>query len=230
MNRTDSETAGGQSAPSLLRDTAAPPRALVAIALGANLGDRIGQLRAAVAALDAHPDVTVTRCSPVYEAEAHTLDGTPQPAYLNAVVTAATSLAPEALLDVLLAIEQEAGRTRAHRWASRTLDLDLLLYADLHLDTARLSVPHPRLAERRFVLQPLADLAPDRVVPRWNATVADLLAACPDRAALRRTDFALRDDEPQDASDPVRSDEDASHSGGRGSGGDEEPGRNRDEG
>lgn len=220
MNRTDGETAGGQSAPSLPRNTAAPPRALVAIALGANLGDRIGQLRAAVAALDAHPDVTVTRCSPVYEAEAHTLDGTPQPAYLNAVVTASTSLDPEALLDVLLAIEQEAGRTRAHRWASRTLDLDLVLYADLDLDTVRLSVPHPRLAERRFVLQPLADLAPDRVVPRWNETVADLLAACPDRAALRCTDFALRDDEPQDAS----------HGGGSHGGGDEEPRRNRSEG
>ncbi|MEM6782326.1 MAG: 2-amino-4-hydroxy-6-hydroxymethyldihydropteridine diphosphokinase [Bacteroidota bacterium] len=162
-----------------------------AIALGANLGDRIGQLRAAVIALDAHPDVTVTARSPVYESEAHTLDGTAQPAYLNAVVTVATTLAPEALLDVLLAIEHEAGRTRRYRWASRTLDLDLALYDDLHLDTARLTVPHPRLTERRFVLQPLADLGPDRVVPRWNASVADLLAACPDRATLRRTDLVL---------------------------------------
>lgn len=162
-----------------------------AIALGANLGNRIGQLRAAVAALDAHPDVTVTACSPVYESEAHTLDGTPQPAYLNAVATAQTSLDPEALLDVLLAVEREAGRTRDQRWAPRTLDLDLVLYDDLDLATARLTVPHPRLDVRRFVLQPLADLVPDRVVPRWNATVAALLAACPDQAALQRTALVL---------------------------------------
>ena len=169
MNRTDGETAGGQSAPSLPRDTAAAPRALVAIALGANLGDRIGQLRAAVAALDAHPDVTVTRCSPVYEAEAHTLDGTPQPAYLNAVVTASTSLDPEALLDVLLAIEQEAGRTRAHRWASRTLDLDLVLYADLEKGVNPIAYFQPALPLPSFKRR---DEARVRLVERVDAILS----------------------------------------------------------
>ena len=105
-------------------------------------------------------------------------------------------------------------------WAATVMDAWVL----------RLSVPHPRLAERRFVLQPLADLAPDRVVPRWNETVADLLAACPDRAALRCTDFALRDDEPQDASHGGGSHGGGSHGGGSHGGGDEEPRRNRSEG
>lgn len=181
----------------MTEDIGTPPRPHEAyVALGANLGDRIGHLRAAVAVLDADPDVTVTACSPVYEAEAHTLDGAPQPPYLNAVVAVRTALAPDALLDRLLAVERGTGRTRERRWAPRTLDLDLVLYDDLHRETPRLTVPHPRLAVRRFVLQPLADLAPERVVPGLRASAAALLAACPDRAALRPTDLALRDDEP----------------------------------
>jgi 2-amino-4-hydroxy-6-hydroxymethyldihydropteridine diphosphokinase len=163
------------------------------IGLGANLGDRFEALRAAVRGLDATPGVDVVRASPVYTSEAHTLTpGEEQPAYLNAVVQVWTRLAPEALLDVCLALERRAGRRRRRRWASRPLDLDLLVVNGLTRNTDRLTLPHPRLAERRFVLQPLHDLAPDLYVPLpFDATVDDLLRATPDRHALRRTDLVL---------------------------------------
>ena len=168
---------------------APPPR--VFVALGANLGDRAAQLRAAVAALDA-AGVPVLAASPVYASPAHTLDGAPQPPYLNAVVEVAPALGPEALLAVLHEVERRAGRTRRARWAPRTLDLDLLLYGAEVRDAGGFVLPHPRMAERRFVLRPLADLAPDLPVPPAGATVAALLARCPDPGPLTRTAHALR--------------------------------------
>jgi 2-amino-4-hydroxy-6-hydroxymethyldihydropteridine diphosphokinase len=107
--------------------------------------------------------------------------GPPQPRYLNAVLELETGLPPERLLALLQEIERDAGRRRDVRWGARTLDLDLLLYGD---EVVRrppgLVVPHPGLASRRFVLQPLAELCPDRVVPGAGATVAELLAAAPE--------------------------------------------------
>ena len=163
------------------------------VGLGANLGDRLGALRAAVRALAATERTTVVGTSAVYEAEAHVLPGRPpQRDHLNAVAAVQTELGPRALLHRLHAIERAAGREHgAARWAPRRLDLDLLLWDDAEVRAGGLVVPHPRLAERRFVLRPLADLAPRRVVPGLGATVADLLAATPDRARLRRTALAL---------------------------------------
>lgn len=101
----------------------------------------------------------------------------PQPNYLNAAVTGTTTLAPRALLDTLLAIEQRFGRARAYPNASRTLDLDLILYGDDVLDQPGLIVPHPRFRERAFVLEPLAEIAPQMTDPVTGKTVVELLRA-----------------------------------------------------
>ena len=157
------------------------------VGLGANLGDRAAALRTAVAALGRLPGTTVTAASPVYASEAHRLSGQPpQPPFLNAVARLQTTLPPADLLAALHALEAAAGRTRTTRWAARPLDLDLLVYGDAQIDRPGLIVPHPRLAERRFVLAPLADLAPDLRVPGHEPPVRDLLAACPDAGPVRR--------------------------------------------
>jgi deoxyguanosine kinase len=160
------------------------------VGLGANVGDREGQLRDAVGALAATDGVTLHAVSPVYEGEAHTLDpGESQPPFLNAVAEVRTTLAPEQLLELLHRLEQHAGRERRQPWAPRPLDLDLLVYGD-EVHTGTPTVPHPRLAERRFVLQPLADLAPDLNVPGVGL-VSDLLTACADPHTLARTPIDL---------------------------------------
>jgi len=154
------------------------------IALGSNLGDRLSHLRASIQALKAHPGIQVIQVSPVYRTHAHTLSPDErQPDYLNAVVRIRTRLSPEDLLSVCHRIERGEGRNRATepRWAPRTLDLDLLLYDRLSFSTERITLPHPRMGERRFVLCPLNDLAPNLHVPApYDHTVAELLASCPD--------------------------------------------------
>ena len=133
------------------------------IALGANLGDVRGNLRRAIEALDAAPGCRVTGVSPWYRSRA--IGPGNQPDYLNGVVVLATTLAPLALLDLLQALEAAAGRERAVRWGARTLDLDLLLFDELTLADERLTLPHPRLAQRNFVVYPLSDLAPELRLP-----------------------------------------------------------------
>ena len=143
----------------------------VAIGLGSNEGDRASHLLAALAALgDGLGEVVAV--SPVYETAP--VGGPDQGAYLNAVVVCATDLAPPRVLDVLLAIERSRGRERRERWGPRTLDLDLLLYDERAVDEPGLTVPHPRLAKRRFVLEPLAAAWPQARLPD-GALVADLL-------------------------------------------------------
>ncbi len=158
------------------------------VGLGSNVGDRAGHLRAAVAALQAWPGIAEVTRSPLYETEAHVRPGDPPaPDYLNAVARVSTTLTPEGLLDALLAVEAREGRERPRPWAPRTLDLDLLVYDAVTMHTPMLTLPHPRLHLRRFVLAPLADLAPALVVPApYAATVSELLAACPDTARTRR--------------------------------------------
>lgn len=139
------------------------------IGLGANLGDARAALRGAVAALNALPDTRVLRVSSLYRSAPVDAGG---PDYLNAVAELDTTLAPLALLHALQAIEQAAGRERPYRNAPRTLDLDLLLYGDERLEGAELTVPHPRMGERAFVLLPLAELEPGLVSAAQRAAVA----------------------------------------------------------
>jgi 2-amino-4-hydroxy-6-hydroxymethyldihydropteridine diphosphokinase len=146
------------------------------VALGSNLGDRMKHIDAAIDALGRSRGIAVLRVSPLYETEpVDPAEGEPQDPYLNAVVEIETTLAPKALLERLLAIEAARGRTRGDvPNQARTLDLDLLLVDGVVVEEPGLVVPHPRLHERSFVLDPLCDLAPDLVHPVLGETVAEL--------------------------------------------------------
>ncbi|MFC5441371.1 2-amino-4-hydroxy-6-hydroxymethyldihydropteridine diphosphokinase [Rhodanobacter ginsenosidimutans] len=142
------------------------------IALGSNLGDPRQQVLDAMDALQRLPDSRVLQRSRLYRTPPWgVLD---QPDFINAVVAIDTGLSPHALLDALHAIEQQAGRVRLERNGPRTLDLDLLYMDGVRINDAQLTVPHPRIAERAFVLLPLADVAPELQLPA--GTVAELLA------------------------------------------------------
>lgn len=148
------------------------------IALGSNLGDREGHLAHALARLAEGPETSVIAVSTLYEtAPVGGPDG--QGPYLNGAALIETMLGPAALLERLLAIEAERLRERRVRWGPRTLDLDLILYEDTVSDGGTLTLPHPRAHERRFVLAPVADVAPGWRHPRLGRTMAELLADLP---------------------------------------------------
>ena len=140
------------------------------IGLGANLGDRGAALRQAVMALGQLPGTQLLAVSSLYRSAPVDASG---PDYLNAVAAIATTLAPRALLAQLQALEHAAGRLRPYRNAPRTLDLDVLLYGAVQQDDPTLTLPHPRMTERAFVLHPLHELAPERVGAAQLAAVAD---------------------------------------------------------
>ena len=140
------------------------------LALGTNLGDRSASLRSAVARL--RDAVAVERMSSVYETEpAYLLD---QPRFLNMALRGHTALDPHALLAFLKRIERDMGRAAGPRYGPRTIDLDILLYNSLALTSADLTIPHPRMAERPFVLVPLAEIAPELVPPGGNRSIGAL--------------------------------------------------------
>ncbi|NTV62777.1 MAG: 2-amino-4-hydroxy-6-hydroxymethyldihydropteridine diphosphokinase [Oscillochloris sp.] len=155
------------------------------LALGANLGDRAENLGRALRALA--PAIGVECVSPCYEtAPAYVLD---QPRFLNVVCRATTTLDPLGVLRCLKTIEAAIGRTAGLRFGPRLIDLDLLLYGELLLDTPELTVPHPRIAERGFVLVPFADIAPDLIHPLLGVSIAALRDRLPDaREGMRRAE------------------------------------------
>ncbi len=128
------------------------------LGIGSNLGDRLAHLQLALDVLGAAPQISVTAVSPVYESDP--VGGPVQDDFLNAVVQVETELEPSGLLLLAQVAEQQAKRVRDERWGPRTLDVDVLLFDDLVLDLPELTIPHPRMAERAFVLAPLSDLDP----------------------------------------------------------------------
>jgi len=156
-----------------------PEKMRVYIGLGSNLNDPIAQIKTALAALGAIPETCSVQHSSLYRSAPLALNATVmQPDYINAVAALDTQLEPMQLLAELQALEQRQGRTRgAGRWEPRTLDLDLLLYADQQCTSEELTVPHPRLHERSFVLYPLFEIAPDLHVP-GQGSVRALTARC----------------------------------------------------
>lgn len=152
------------------------------LSLGSNLGDREKNLRDAIAALPG-ARASVTRVSSLYETEP--VDYADQPWFLNCVVAAETQSPPLELLHSLRAIESRLGTPKEFPKGPRLLDIDILIYGDLSIATPELQVPHPHMTRRRFVLAPLAEIAPQLRHPSWNATAAELLTRLYDRSVVR---------------------------------------------
>lgn len=144
----------------------------VALGLGSNLGDRNAHLRGAVRALNARAEIRVTAQSSLWETPPWGVEE--QPHFLNACVLLETTLSPIEVLETCLAIERDHGRERSLRWGPRTLDMDVLYYDDVELDGEVLTLPHPRMLLRAFVLAPLAEIAPDKVIS--GATIRENFA------------------------------------------------------
>ncbi|MEZ5729664.1 MAG: 2-amino-4-hydroxy-6-hydroxymethyldihydropteridine diphosphokinase [Burkholderiaceae bacterium] len=162
------------------------PGALAYVGLGANLGEPRQQLARAIDAIEALPRTRVLARSRFYSSTPIDADG---PRFVNAVIAVSSGLSPRALLDALHAIEQAALRERPYRNAPRTLDLDLLLYGTEMIDDPRLCLPHPRMAQRAFVLRPLAEIAPAIEIP-GRGPIAELLEHVADQDATPMEEHA----------------------------------------
>ncbi|MFD9728915.1 2-amino-4-hydroxy-6-hydroxymethyldihydropteridine diphosphokinase [Streptomyces sp. NPDC059072] len=161
------------------------------VALGANLGNRLETLQGAIDALGDTPGLRVKAVSPVYETEPWGVEPGTQPSYLNAVVRIRTTLPPSSLLERGHAIEEAFDRVREERWGPRTIDVDIVSYAEVVSDDPVLTLPHPRAHQRAFVLAPWHDIDPEAVIP-GHGPVAALLATIGLSGVTPRTDLELR--------------------------------------
>lgn len=156
---------------------------LSAIALGSNMGESLAILEGGINSLEKTPGITIKAKSSWYRTAP--VGGPSQPDYLNGAAILEVQLSPQKLLETLLNIEQEFGRVRQEHWGPRTLDLDVLLFDDLILETPDLQIPHPRMTQRAFVLVPLAEIAPDWIEPVSKEPISQLLQK------LDRSDVSL---------------------------------------
>ncbi len=157
---------------------------VVYLSLGSNVGDREANLRAAIDALPPR-GVHVKQLSSIYETEP--VDYLGQPWFLNCVVEAQTELTPQALLQALRSIESQLGSQKQFARGPRKIDLDILLYGSETINTPELQIPHPRMHLRRFVLAPLAEIAPGLKHPSWPGTAAEMLQSLADPSQVKRT-------------------------------------------
>jgi 2-amino-4-hydroxy-6-hydroxymethyldihydropteridine diphosphokinase len=153
------------------------------IALGSNMGDRFEYLKKAILLLESHENITVVNTSSIYETDP--VGYTDQDQFLNMAIQVVTSLKPLGLLDVCLKIEGELGRKREIHWGPRTLDLDILVYNQENIETEKLTIPHPRMSERAFVILPLLDMDPDIMLPAMKEPLKNCLLSIPDREGVR---------------------------------------------
>lgn len=142
------------------------------LGLGSNQGDRVALLKAALERLEASGHVRVIKRSSLYETAP--VGMTEQPRFVNLVAEVETNLDPQELLELALAAERSLGRVRAERWGPRTADVDILLYDDVRVETPTLTIPHPEMTRRRFVLEPLLEIAPDAMLPDGRRLAAFL--------------------------------------------------------
>ncbi|MFE0640218.1 2-amino-4-hydroxy-6-hydroxymethyldihydropteridine diphosphokinase [Streptomyces sp. NPDC058877] len=161
------------------------------LALGANLGNRLETLQGAIDALGDTPGLRVKAVSPVYETEPWGVEPGSQPSYFNAVALVKTTLPPSSLLERAHAVEEAFHRVREQRWGARTIDVDIVAYADLVSEDPVLTLPHPRAHQRAFVLAPWHDVDPDAQLPGLGPVV-DLLAAVGREGVTPRADLELR--------------------------------------
>ncbi len=157
----------------------------ILLSIGSNMGDRLGFLQGAVDALANAGGFKLTAISPVYETEP--VGKKDQPQFLNAAVELESRLSPDSLLVNLKQIEGRIGRTPSQKWGPREIDLDLIYVGDLVVNSPMLTLPHPGVADRRFVLAPLADIAPDFVDPLRKRTVCEMLSICSDMSKVMKT-------------------------------------------
>lgn len=159
------------------------------LSLGSNQGERIDHLRAAVISLNLHPDIAVIAVSSVYETPPW--GNTEQSAFYNAIVEIGTALEPLELLNAVKLMERQLGRSAGPRWGPRKIDIDIVLWEDVVVDTETLTIPHLHFRERAFVLVPLCALAPKRIDPVSGATVRALWEQVKDRDQVKRVDEVL---------------------------------------
>lgn len=153
------------------------------IALGSNMGDRFGYLTEAIILLERHEKIAVVNTSSVYETDP--VGYTDQDQFLNMAIKVETNLSPVELLDTCLDIELELGRKREIKWGPRTLDLDILLYNHENVEIEKLTIPHPRMSERAFVILPLLEMDPNLTLPTMKEPLKNCLLSIPDREGVR---------------------------------------------